>query len=547
MFMCPNCGTTVGQDDKFCHNCGNDFEKHPPKPAEKSTSNETISGRKTIDPNPHPFRPNSDEVQPELPAGTVFADRFEIVRMLGRGGMGAVYEARDRNLNDTVALKIIRPGRSTNEAALKRLVEEGRTSRKLTHSNIIRVHDVSLHEGQPFIVMEKLEGQSLRSWMNDQFRRRQPIPYPVVANIVSEILLGLAEAHKESVIHRDLKPENVFVLGTPSEAGARVKILDFGIANLEGDGSGMPTGSSSTAGTIGYMAPEQENRADTAGPPADLYAITVMFYELLMENRPSVNRTPPSSARQDVPSAIDALINAGLADYPRSRPQTAEAYFEQIQKASAGSDWLNNIRKKFDERHIKQSHFWAPIYRKMGMEWKEGEKVRYTPRNIVVLSAWVVGFWLIAGGIAYGMNGGLSTDADWAGDSRSAPAYVEDDDYGDDTGVYTPTPAPTPQPRTQGFNYANLSGTWYEDGVGLQASVDRNGNFELSGVNPYNGMPVRVQGSSNGRNAQLHVTIPGAQLRGVGTFDSDYSHLNFSIQMPDNSRYTGVYHINHVE
>lgn len=165
------------------------------------------------------------------------------------------------------------------------------------------------------------------------------------ANIVSQILAGLDAAHKAGVVHRDLKPENVMLAGEPSDAGADLKILDFGVARAAGAGD---TGATSL-GTRGYMAPEQITAPDAAQPSADLYSLSVMFYELLVGVVPQGHWQPPSAGRSDVPAAIDDLIQRGLSNNPRQRPQSVAEYAQALnaamQTGNAQAPWLQKVQE----------------------------------------------------------------------------------------------------------------------------------------------------------------------------------------------------------
>jgi serine/threonine protein kinase len=166
---------------------------------------------------------------------------------------------------------------------------------------------------------------------------------------VAEILAGLDAAHKAGVVHRDLKPENVMLTTVPNDQGAQLKILDFGVARAAGAGD---TGATSL-GTRGYMAPEQITAPDAAQPSADLYSLSVMFYELLVGVVPQGHWQPPSGGRSDVPPAIDKLIERGLANNPRVRPQNVAEYGQLLADAmkstgnlsSAFAPWLEKIEQ----------------------------------------------------------------------------------------------------------------------------------------------------------------------------------------------------------
>jgi uncharacterized membrane protein YhaH (DUF805 family) len=168
------------------------------------------------------------------------------------------------------------------------------------------------------------------------------------ANIIAEILSGLDAAHRAGVVHRDLKPENVMLMSEPGDGGAQLKLLDFGVARAAGTGD---TGATSL-GTRGYMAPEQITAPDAAQPSADLYSLSVMFYELLVGVVPQGHWQPPSGGRSDVPAAIDKLIERGLSNNPRVRPQSVAEYGKLLAEAmrttqantSSFAPWLQKLQ-----------------------------------------------------------------------------------------------------------------------------------------------------------------------------------------------------------
>ena len=204
---------------------------------------------------------------------------YVVTDMLGAGGNGEVWRARDDRLGRDVAIKVLLPHVSTDPGQLNRFADEARTASALNHANLVTIHDVGEHNGVPFLVSECLEGQSLRQRMS-----AGPIRVDDVVAIALGIAAGLGAAHRRGIVHRDLKPENVFLR---SEGG--VKILDFGLAKLQlvpaAPAETLHAVSSVIAGTAGYMAPEQV-RGEDVDARADLFSLGVMLYEMLANEHP---------------------------------------------------------------------------------------------------------------------------------------------------------------------------------------------------------------------------------------------------------------------
>ncbi len=267
-----------------------------------------------------------------LAPGEVFEGRYEIQRVLGEGGMGVVYAAKDRLLDAEIALKSIRAEHAPTPESARRLLKEGEMARRIRHPNVVSVFDVNLSgQGQPFLSMELLAGETLRAWM---IRRQDDVPPAIARTLAIEMLAGLQAAHELGVIHCDLKPENVFLLSEPTEAGARLKLLDFGIAKALTGATMTRIGAG--AGTPAYMAPEQTTMGDAVQPSADFYALSAILYELLMEAPPAHGGTVAiREDRPDVPEALEALIRRGLKMRPKSRPASAAEYLEALKPEHA--------------------------------------------------------------------------------------------------------------------------------------------------------------------------------------------------------------------
>ena len=270
-----------------------------------------------------PSRP-SDSVDGGLfVPGEVLADRYRIVTMLGRGGMGEVYKAEDLKLEQTVALKFLPEALSKDGSAMARLHREVRLARQITHPNVCRVYDIGEAEGRHFISMEFISGEDLASVL----KRFGRLPADKATEIARQICAGLFAAHRKGIVHRDLKPANVMV---DSEGNARV--TDFGLAALAGDIPG-----NEMAGTPAYMSPEQfEGRGLTTG--SDIYSLGLVLYELFTAKRafdaPSLQEllrlrqsgtqpSSPTSVVRDLDPLIERVILRCLEKEPERRPASA--------------------------------------------------------------------------------------------------------------------------------------------------------------------------------------------------------------------------------
>jgi serine/threonine protein kinase len=209
------------------------------------------------------------------------AGLYEVIELLGAGGMGEVYRARDRRLGRDVAVKVLPCARQLDGRALLRLQQEARTVAALSHPNIVAVHDLQIEGGTAYAVMELLHGQNLRARL-----KSGPLPAALCVEYARAIASGLCAVHEKGIIHRDLKPENLFLT-----ASGTVKILDFGIAKrpqLEpsgGDAGALLTVPGELMGTIGYMSPEQV-RAAPLDTRSDLFSFGAVLLEMLSGQRP---------------------------------------------------------------------------------------------------------------------------------------------------------------------------------------------------------------------------------------------------------------------
>ena len=204
-----------------------------------------------------------------LEDGGILAGRYEIIKQLGEGGMGAVFKARDIELDRLVALKVIRPELAGNPAILQRFKQELILARKITHRNVIRIFDLGVADGFRFITMEYVEGEDLSSVLE----KRPKLEPEEAVNILRQVLGALQAAHTEGVVHRDLKPQNIMIDPT-----GRACVMDFGLArSLEATGM---TQVGAVMGTPAYMSPEQA-KGMTADERSDLFSLGIIAYQLL--------------------------------------------------------------------------------------------------------------------------------------------------------------------------------------------------------------------------------------------------------------------------
>ncbi|HUD98581.1 MAG TPA: protein kinase [Bryobacteraceae bacterium] len=255
----------------------------------------------------------------------VTVSHYHIHRKLGSGGMGVVYEAEDTKLRRAVALKFLPEDLARDARAFDRLRREAQAASALNHPNVCTVYDIDEFEGQPFIAMELLQGQTLSHRISGR-----PLPVAEILSLATQLADALAAAHAQSIVHRDIKPQNIFV--TPR---GKVKVLDFGIAKQSRpapEGTTL-TDTGSVVGTAGYMAPEQI-RAGIASPRSDLFSFGVVLYEMLggkpafggsssVEVMHAILKDDPPTLPDSVPALLDRIVRRCLEKDPERRFQTA--------------------------------------------------------------------------------------------------------------------------------------------------------------------------------------------------------------------------------
>ena len=261
---CPKCHFENPDDSRFCSRCGTHIlpSKKDSFPHEEA---------------PQPFTS-------ELKIGSMFAGRYLIIEDLGQGGMGRVYKVLDKEVEEKIALKLLNPEIASNEKIIMRFRNELKLARKISHKNVCRIHDLSKEEGIPFITMEYVPGEDLKSMI----RMMGKLSVGATLSVAKQVCEGLAEAHRLGIVHRDLKPQNIMV-----DREGIARILDFGIARSLGKKGITETGM--MIGTPEYMSPEQVG-GEEIDQRSDIYSLGVILYEMLTAHVPFDGETAFSIA-----------------------------------------------------------------------------------------------------------------------------------------------------------------------------------------------------------------------------------------------------------
>jgi tetratricopeptide (TPR) repeat protein len=320
---CPRCGGPVHDEDK-CPHCGLTL---PETDLTRLTdfSQETAPGR--------PAGSSADEVA--FTPGRVVGNRYEILGVIGKGGMGWVYKARDREIDRIVAIKVIKPELARDESVIARFRDEIILARKVTHKNVLRIFDIAEAEGFKFISMPYIEGKDLKAIIEAKGK----LDLGEALNIAVQVLEALKSAHDVDVVHRDLKPHNILI-----DADGNACVTDFGIAKSMEAGGLTMTGQ--IVGTPDYMSPEQAEGKDVDGR-SDLYSFGLVLYEMLTGHVPfkadSIISTlmsrlrevaePPSKVNPEVPPWVDRLVMKSLERNRDDRYSSADEILHDIERA----------------------------------------------------------------------------------------------------------------------------------------------------------------------------------------------------------------------
>ena len=321
MVECPVCHASNPPESLACFKCSTSIEINDATPildpaeraativkpaSEPSNQEATIGGTTGWSVAIQKIGPRDPNAP--LEPGTVLGERYEILKRLGEGGMGAVYQVRDHELDRLAALKVIRPELAGHPDILRRFKQELILARQVTHKNVIRIFDLGTAGGYKFITMDYIDGRDLKSILIERCKLAPEEAVP----IVQQICRGLEAAHTEGVVHRDLKPQNIMVDGS-----GRVWVMDFGLARSI-EKAGM-TRSGALMGTPDYMSPEQAH-AEKVDARSDLFSLGIIFYEMLTGHLPFQADTMMATLLKRVqeravpPNTLDAAIPQHLSD-----------------------------------------------------------------------------------------------------------------------------------------------------------------------------------------------------------------------------------------
>src|SRR5215469_11559483 len=308
MATCPSCGARVTETGRFCSACGAALVSGDMETMEVGASFTEHARRQVAGSRGKPGSSGALLTEGRFLPGRLLAERYRIIALLGRGGMGEVYRADDLTLGQPVALKFIPEDATKDESVLERFRNEVRIARQVSHPNVCRVYDLGEVDGQTFFTMEYVDGEDLASLL----RRIGRLPPDKALEVARQLCAGLAAAHAKGVLHRDLKPANIMLDGR-----GQAIVTDFGLAGL----AEQIPGGDLRSGTPAYMSPEQLAGKEVT-VRSDIYALGLVLYELFtgkrafdIESLPELVRarsesapSRPSTLVKDLDPAIERII-----------------------------------------------------------------------------------------------------------------------------------------------------------------------------------------------------------------------------------------------
>ena len=292
----------------------------------------------------------------------VLSGRYRINGVIGTGGMAVVYRATDEKKQREVAVKVLRPEYEADSDFVRRFAHEAIAASKMQHDNIVKMFDVGSDGGKKYIVMELIDGDTLK----DIIVRQRRVSANIAVRYALRILAALDHAHKNNIIHRDIKPQNILV-----DQNGEIKVADFGIARLVNHGTGTISSTNTALGSVHYVSPEQA-KGEPADAKSDLYSVGVVIYEMLTGTVPfdgesavsvalkQVNEQPRSmrALHRDISKGLDEVIMKALAKDPKERYQTASEMAKDLKRAlrMPGGGFIQDFEE--DEDTEGENSFW---------------------------------------------------------------------------------------------------------------------------------------------------------------------------------------------
>ncbi len=322
MKLCPKCNAPLDGAALFCTQCGATLPTHSGTDPEGDTH-------------------LADEGAPAPDAGRVVDGKYAIVRVLGEGGMGVVYLARELLTDSNVVLKAVRPDIAHRANIRERTLAEGRTMARIDHPNVVQLKSVVASDDELWLVMQYVEGETLEETIERHVASREPMPVDTALDIFRQVLAGVEAAHQEGVIHRDLKPANIML----RRKDGVVKVTDFGIAKPEEQARAGEGNTKGVIGSVNYMSPEQIQGQRDLDRRVDIYSLGLVLYEILASEVPFDGDTvfatqrlhieepfPSLSVRRpDVPPVLDSILKRACAKGRDERYASCQEFLQALE------------------------------------------------------------------------------------------------------------------------------------------------------------------------------------------------------------------------